>query len=265
MSEPDARPNASAELPDLSDGYTLDTPRLLRLLARGTMREARGLAEGLLRWSSNATILVALADSTHRILAVYKPQRGERPLWDFPDGTLCCREMAAFVLSNALGWRVVPPTVLREGPRGLGSVQLYIPHDPEVNYFSLPEGCETQLQRMSAFDYVINNADRKGGHCLLDQDGHLWGIDHGIGFHATPKLRTVIWDFAGQPVPEPLLIDLERVYCEAEQVGVGLRQQLDNLLARNEVESALARMRKLLQRREFPRPGPGPNYPWPPV
>ncbi|MEP7287169.1 MAG: SCO1664 family protein [Chloroflexota bacterium] len=238
-----------------------DIERILRLLACGTIREEHGM----LRWSSNYTFLVGVSDEEMTTLAVYKPQRGERPLWDFPDGTLCCRETAAYVVSDALGWKIVPPTVLRDGSRGLGSVQLYIQNNPEVNYFSLDESFADQLMCFSAFDYVINNADRKGGHCLLAADGHLWGIDHGIAFHTSPKLRTVIWDFAGKPIPDPLIADIQRVYGQIEDTHCGTRLELDKLLAEAEVHALMARMRRILQRREYPRPGPGPNYPWPPV
>lgn len=238
-----------------------DCDRILRTLRNGTMREAHGM----LRWSSNSAFLVSIADSDLTLLTVYKPQRGERPLWDFPEGTLCYREAAAFSVSQALGWHIVPPTIVRDGLRGVGSVQYYVEHDPDVNYFTLDEEHVEPLQRFAAFDYVVNNADRKGGHCLLDTRRHLWGIDHGICFHVAPKLRTVIWDFAGQSIPASLLSDVERVYCDLEGQGTPLRREMDSLLASAEIQAMLARMRRLLQRREYPRPGPGPNYPWPPV
>jgi uncharacterized repeat protein (TIGR03843 family) len=136
---------------------------------------------------------------------------------------------------------------------------------PEVNYFSLDERYTDRLRQFAAFDYVINNADRKGGHCLLDKSNHLWGIDHGIGFHTSMKLRTVIWDFAGQPVPDALLADIDRVCAEVDNPRSRLRIELDRLLAYVEVNALLTRMRRIVQRREYPRPGPGPNYPWPPV
>jgi uncharacterized repeat protein (TIGR03843 family) len=248
--------------PDPSD-FTLpaDCERVLNILRHGRMQDAHGM----LRWSSNSAFLVSVVDGDQRALTVYKPQRGERPLWDFPDGTLCYREVAAYVLSAALGWRIVPPTVLRDGLRGLGSVQFYITHNPEHNYFTLDETHIPTLHRFAAFDYIVNNADRKGGHCLLDTNGYLWGIDHGICFHISPKLRTVIWDFAGQPVPRPLLADIERVYCEIDDAAHPLRGELDTLLSSAEIQALLARMRRILQRQEYPRPGPGPNYPWPPV
>ncbi len=219
----------------------------------------------MLRWSSNYTFLVSITDGQTATMAVYKPQRGERPLWDFPDGTLCYRETAAFIVSDALRWCIVPPTLLRDGTRGLGSVQLYVPNNPEINYFSLDERFAEQLMKFAAFDYVINNADRKGGHCLLDDNGHLWGIDHGIGFHTSPKLRTVIWDFAGQPVPDNLLTDIQRVCSELEDKRSQVRMELEQLLADPELHALQARMHRMAQRREYPRPGPGPNYPWPPV
>lgn len=233
----------------------------MRLLDCGAIREEHGM----LRWSSNYTFLVSVSDDELQTVAVYKPQRGERPLWDFPDGTLCYREAAAHLVSDSLGWQIVPPTVLREGPRGLGSLQLYIPNNSDVNYFSLDETSAAQLMRFAAFDYIVNNADRKGGHCLLAADGHLWGIDHGLAFHSAPKLRTVVWDFAGQRVPDVLLADLERLCACMEDLQNPARLELDKLLANSEVNAFMARVRRLLQRREYPRPGPGPNYPWPPV
>ncbi len=239
----------------------VDMARIQRLLDCGSIREEHGM----LRWSSNYTFLVSVEDEELNTMAVYKPQRGERPLWDFPDGTLCYRETAAFVVSEALNWTLVPPTILRDGPRGIGSVQYYVQNNPEVNYFSLDETFADQLTRFAAFDYLINNADRKGGHILLAPDGHLWGIDHGICFHTAPKLRTVIWDFAGKPVPDPLLADIQRVYGEIDDTRCRTRIELDKLLADAEVNAVLARMRRIMQRREDPRPGPGPNYPWPPV
>jgi hypothetical protein len=243
------------------NGHSLNIPRFLELLSCGTVRDEHGM----LRWSSNCAFLVSVADEVTKALAVYKPQRGERPLWDFPDGTLCLREVAAFLISDALTWHIVPPTVLRDGPRGLGSLQYYVESNPEVNYFSLDERYTDRLRQFAAFDYVINNADRKGGHCLLDKANHLWGIDHGIGFHASMKLRTVIWDFAGQAVPDALLADIDRVCAEVDNPKTRLHNELDRLLASVEVSALVTRMRRIVQRREYPRPGPGPNYPWPPV
>ncbi len=220
---------------------------------------------GLMRGSSNYTFLVSVKNDDVETLAIYKPQRGERPLWDFPDGTLCYRELASYLTSRELGWDLVPPTIVREGPRGPGSFQLYIDHDPEVNYFSLTEAMRPQLLRLSAFDYIVNNADRKGGHCLIDSSGHLWAIDHGITFHSAPKLRTVIWDFAGQPVPDPLLDQLDRLCASLDEGESAFRASLDGTLTPHEIRAFQARVRHLLKFRRYPNPGAGPNYPWPPV
>jgi hypothetical protein len=239
----------------------LTIPRILEALEKGQITTEHGL----LRWSSNYTFLVSVTHDDVNTPAVYKPQRGERPLWDFPDGTLCYREMAAFLTSQELKWNIVPPTVLRDGPYGYGSVQFYIDHDPEVNYFTLDEPQKPQLIRISAFDHIVNNADRKGGHCLLDNQGHIWGIDHGITFHAAPKLRTVIWDFADQPIPQTILSDLERLCRSLEDTASPYRQALQKLLSAKEINAFQNRLRRLLECKEFPTPGSGPNYPWPPV
>ena len=149
---------------------------------------------GLMRWGSNYTFLVNIEHQDARLLAIYKPRMGERPLWDFPDGTLCNRETASYLTSEALGWSMVPPTFLRDGTRGVGSVQLFIDHNPEEHYYTFDKLRVThQLERMAIFDAIANNADRKGGHCILDDDQHLWGIDHGLTFNISEKLRTVIW------------------------------------------------------------------------
>lgn len=247
--------------PKSADSTPLTVAQVLQTLGRGVIQEEHGL----LPWGSNYAYLVPVTDDERTLLAVYKPQRGERPLWDFPDGTLCQREVAAFLVSEALGWQIVPPTVLRAGPYGLGSVQFYIDHDPEVNYFSpFPAECRDQLQRVAAFDYIINNADRKGGHCLQDRQGHLWGIDHGISFHRAPKLRTVIWEYAGEPLPEQIAQDLVRLCETLSQPGL-LVQALNELLSEQEVLAFRKRVERLSDARVFPQPGPGPNYPWPPV
>lgn len=239
----------------------LTTDRVLHVLEQGTIEQEYGI----MRWSSNYAFLVSVTLGEISLTAVYKPQKGERPLWDFPDGTLCYRELAAFLTSNVLGWDIVPPTVLREASRGLGSLQFYIDHDPQVNYFSFDDSATPQLMRIAAFDAVINNADRKGGHCLLDEHGHIWGIDHGISFHQAHKLRTVIWDFAGQPIPDPLLSDLERLCMALEAANSDYRQRINTLLSPAEIEAYRQRLRRLLHERCYPLPGPGPNYPWPPV
>jgi len=249
----------SAPPPGSSEPLT--PAQILDILEHGSFAEEAGL----LRWSSNYTFLVTIALDDVQMSAIYKPRRGERPLWDFPDGTLCLRERAAWLTSEALGWELVPPTVLRDGTRGIGSLQFFVEHDPEQHYFTLDPTYAPQLMRLAAFDVVTNNADRKGGHCLIDAAGHLWGIDHGLTFHAERKLRTVIWDFAGQPIPPPLLEDLSALETSLSTESSPYRQELATLLAADEVTALASRIRRLLKTGIFPRPGPGQNYPWPPV
>jgi uncharacterized repeat protein (TIGR03843 family) len=244
---------------DFSRQPQISDKEALKLLECGELQETHGL----IPWSSNYTFLIAIADDGLEALAVYKPRRGERPLWDFPDGTLCQRECAAFVVSQALGWNLVPPTILREGPHGVGSVQLFVPHDPDQNYFTFGAKYEKQLRQIALFDSIINNADRKGGHCLLGVDGHIWAIDHGVCFHTQPKLRTVIWDFDGDPIPANLMADLERLCVELDDPP--LTEKLQSLLTGDEIDALRTRLSSLMARRKFPRPGPGRNYPWPPI
>lgn len=238
-----------------------DTEQLLNALRCGEIDSEYGL----MRWSTNYTFLTSVQQDDLTVMAVYKPQAGERPLWDFPDGTLCYRENAAYLTSAQLGWDIVPPTILREGPRGLGTFQIFIDHDPEVNYFSFDASMYPQLMRLSLFDCLVNNADRKGGHCLLDTNGHLWGIDHGITFHIAPKLRTVVWDFAGQPIPDDLLEALSKLSEALGDESSSYRQFMSQMLAVGEMKTFHARVNQLLKTRKYPLPGPGPNYPWPPV
>jgi uncharacterized repeat protein (TIGR03843 family) len=221
--------------------------------------------DGRLPWSSNLTFLVTLegtggADADAGPLnAVYKPASGEQSLWDFPDG-LYRREVAAYVLSEALGWGLVPPTVARDdGPFGAGSLQLFVAADYEHHYFTLFEegGHEEALRTIGTFDIVANNADRKSGHVLRGTDDRLWAIDHGLCFHRQRKLRTVIWDFAEDPVPPGLLADLERLAGR-------LPDSLDDLLAASELEALGDRIDQLLEDGVFPEPlGDRPPYPWP--
>ena len=231
----------------------------LEVLAGGQVE-----VRGRMPWSSNATFLVDVCHDGVTMPAIYKPHRGERPLWDFPDG-LHLREVAAYRLSEALGWGVVPETVARtEGPLGPGSLQRFVPADFAQHYFTLLERPELHgaLRTICAFDLVANNADRKGGHCLLGEDGRVWGIDNGLCFHVDPGLRTVIWDFAGEPVPDPLLADLDRLVTRvgADDAGAGL----DDLLAPEEVAAMLRRAVTVLRLRRFPDPGPSRRaYPWP--
>ncbi|MGZ4688251.1 MAG: SCO1664 family protein [Acidimicrobiia bacterium] len=217
---------------------------------------------GRMAWSSNATFLATATLDDLQVPVVYKPERGERPLWDFPEGTLCNREVAAYELSEALGWAIVPETVLRDGPHGIGMVQQFIDHDPDDHYFTLLEAHPDEFQRFAAFDVLANNADRKGGHCLQAQrDGHIWGIDHGLTFHVVEKLRTVIWDFAGDPVPEGIVATLE---CILDELDGAVGARLGELLAPAEVEAIRDRTRGLLRAGTFPVPDEGyHSVPWP--
>ncbi|MGH2723765.1 MAG: SCO1664 family protein [Actinomycetota bacterium] len=218
---------------------------------------------GLIPQASNSTFLAEVSLGDRRELAVYKPRRGETPLWDFPEGTLCNREVAAYEVARELGWPAVPPTVLRDGPHGEGSVQLFVDSHPEQHYFTLRDSRLDEFLPGAAFDVVVGNGDRKAGHCLSDGDGVIWFVDHGLCFHPTPWLRTVIWDFAGQPVPESLLADLRRV--EGELRGGALRGRLLELLAPEEVDAAADRTADLVAAGTYPLPGPGRSHPWPAV
>lgn len=250
-------------LTDVMTGKSLQSQvnilRALQLLQQGKFSKVHGL----LTWGSNYTFLASIADDEGESLAIYKPRHGERPLWDFPDGTLCQREVAAFVVSEALNWRLVPPTILRDGPSGFGMVQLFVEHDPEQHYFTLGPQYKSQLRRIALFDGIINNADRKGGHCLLDKQGHIWAIDHGVSFHIQPKLRSVIWEFAGEHVAEQLLADMRTfLACLA---GDELNRALLELLEAREIEALHKRTKTLLETAVYPQPGPDINYPWPPI
>jgi len=235
-----------------------DSDPILSALSSGTIE-----LKGQFVWGSNYTFLVQVTQGDETRSAVYKPARGERPLWDFPEGTLAQREVAAYVVSRALGWDLVPPTVLRpDGPAGAGSLQLFVDADPERHYFTFTEAEKQRLRPVAVFDLLINNADRKGGHVLLGESDHLWLIDHGVCFHAEDKLRTVIWDFVGEPIPRELLAALRRLRQALLDDGA-LRTELGGLLAAEEVEALQARTDRLLRLKRFPPPGADRPYPWP--
>ena len=217
---------------------------------------------GRVAWSSNAALLVTVQGDGRETLAVYKPQRGERPLWDFPEGSLCRRETAAYTLSEALGWGLVPRTVLRDGPYGVGSVQRFVDHDPEEHYFTLLEDHVDAFLRFAVFDLLANNTDRKGGHCLRERaTSRIFGIDHGLTFHVAPKLRTVIWDFAGEAVPDELLADVTRVRAEMDGA---LGELFGGLLYPMEVTALVDRIDDLLADPRLPEPDEGyHSVPWP--
>jgi hypothetical protein len=231
-------------------------PSVDEILGSGEMS-----VHGRIPGSSNATLLVTCTLQGTELLAVYKPSRGERPLWDFPTG-LHRREVAAYELARALGWDLVPETVDRaEAPFGPGCVQRFVPEDGAAHYFTLREDPAwwPTLRAFAAFDVVANNADRKSGHVLL-AEGRLWGIDHGLCFHKDPKLRTVIWDFAGEEIDHELVGDLRRL------AGEGLPRQLAQVLAADERDALVARASALADAGALPQAsnrGRWPPYPWP--
>lgn len=220
--------------------------------------------EGLLPFASNFSYLARLCfeGTEPEIRVVYKPIEGEAPLWDFPSGTLCRRETAAFVISEAAGWGLVPPTVLREGPLGIGAVQIFIDHDPRISAFDLVETHPIQLRQIVLFDLVVNNADRKAGHVLLDHREKVWSVDHGICFHVDDKLRTVLWDFVDQPISA---IDKDPIKKLIRALDGDLPARLSPYLNADEIRILRTRAVNVAQLDVFPRPGPGRRFPWPPV
>ena len=226
----------------------------LRILYEGEVE-----VQGRMPWSSNNTFLVSVCHDGSAVGAIYKPGRGERPLWDFPHGVYQ-REAAAWELSEMLGWGVVPETVLRQdAPLGPGSLQRFVDADFSEHYFTLMENPahHDQLRVIAVFDLLLNNADRKSGHCLLDGEGRIWAIDNGLSFHVEPKLRTVIWDFAGEEVPGNLLGDIERV-------AGGVPDRLAGLLDDGEPDALVRRARAVLRHPQLPAPHPERRpYPWP--
>jgi hypothetical protein len=195
--------------------------------------------------------------------AIHKPRAGERPLDDFPDGTLSNREVAAYLVSEATSWAIVPPTVLRDGPFGEGMLQEYIEPDPTVDVVGWINDDEPRLRRMAAFDAAVNNTDRKGGHILpIDGGRHVYGVDHGVCFSIVPKLRTVLWGWRGKPLLPDELAGIRRV---REALDGDLGRDLQDLLSQGEIRATLRRVDGLLETERFPQPSPAwPAIPWPP-
>jgi uncharacterized repeat protein (TIGR03843 family) len=237
--------------------------------------------------ASNTTLFGTLSADGVELGCVYKPVRGERPLWDFPDGTLAGREVASYLVSEAGGWHVVPPTVLRDGPFGAGMVQVWVETDDERELVDVcpptqvPTGWlgvlrardgrgepavlvhadSPELQGMAVFDVVANNADRKGGHVLAGTDGRIYGVDHGLCLHVEHKLRTVLWGWVGQPMTQEVLEPLRRL---RSALGATLADELGEHVTRREVRALRSRVDALLKARCFPEPsGYGPAIPWP--
>ena len=251
-------------MPDNAATAGLDIPdgerAALELLERGALE-----VEGRLVGASNATLYCTIKGAGAEANCVYKPVAGERPLWDFPTGTLAGREVAAYAVSRAAGWNIVPPTVMRDGPFGQGMCQLWIDLDPEVDLVALSRRSDhTGLREMAVFDAVVNNADRKIGHLLPVTDGHLYGCDHGVCFAEEYKLRTVLWQWRGKALPRHSVEALRRL---ADDMAAGwLADELSKHLTRSEIKAARSRVARLLKLRTHPYPSEDwPAIPWPPV
>ncbi len=220
--------------------------------------------KGQFSLGSNYTFLVAVRNDGREIPAVYKPQRGEQALWDFPEASLAGREVAAYLVSEALGFCFVPLTILRNGPFGHGSLQQYIDHDPNQHYFTMGPSDRPRLREVALFDLLVNNADRKGGHLLLEKrTRRLYLIDHGLCFHSEEKLRTVIWDFAGEAIPSELVAALERFQALLHS---SLSTALRPYLSAEELAALEDRTRALLANPLFPQPPDDRrSFPYPPL
>ena len=240
-----------------ADDAVLALADALRLLREGSLD-----VQGRLLDASNATLLCTVALDGVEAACVYKPVAGERPLWDFPDGTLAGREVAAYLVSEATGWGIVPPTVLRDGPFGTGMCQLWVDVDESVDLVALARSDHADLRRMAVLDAVVNNADRKGGHLLPRADGRVQGVDHGVCFSVEDKLRTLLWQWRGHPLPGEAVEVLTRVRAELDG---GLGEALDEHLTRAEVRATRKRVDRLLRTGVHPHPSEDwPAIPWPP-
>jgi uncharacterized repeat protein (TIGR03843 family) len=243
----------------LTPAVVLPDEAALELLRHGELS-----VEGRLVDASNATLYCAVSGNGTTAACVYKPVAGERPLWDFPDGTLAEREVAAYEVSARSGWRIVPPTVYRDGPAGPGMVQLWIDEDETADVVRLiRRGDSAALRRIAVFDAVVNNADRKGGHLLPTPGGHVYGVDHGVTFHVEDKLRTVLWQWAGEPLPDDAVDTLVELRGDLDRA---LGERLRELLTTREVRRTIRRVDDLLARGRHPEPsGDWPAVPWPPM
>lgn len=241
----------------VGDPHTLGVEDTLELLHRGRIE-----VEGRLVDASNATLYCSLTADGVQAACVYKPVAGERPLWDFPDGTLAGRELSAYLVSDALGWEIVPPTVLRDGPFGEGMVQLWVDGDATVDLTRLIRADLAELRRMAVFDAVVNNADRKGGHLLPMPDGRVYGVDHGVCFASDNKLRTVLWRWSGDPLTEAAISGLRELRANLDGA---LGQRLAEQLTGREARATRGRVDRLLRSGRHPEPsGEWPAIPWPP-
>ncbi len=253
-------PDLHVRLVEETDTDSIPAAPLTEQAALEMLQSAEFLAEKLVPWGSNYTFAVGLGTGDEpEHIGIYKPMAGERPLWDFPTGTLYLREYASYVFSRWLGWNLVPPTVLRDGPHGPGSLQLYVePTEEPLDERRFWGRQIIDLERMVLFDHLTNNADRKIGHCLLDRHGKIWGIDHGLTFNVDPKLRTVLWQFSGEPISDDLLADLARLDASEDEVGVLLGSVLDV----SEIAAVQDRAEALLEQGRYPQLDPYSNVPY---
>jgi uncharacterized repeat protein (TIGR03843 family) len=234
-----------------------DPGAALRLLTEGELEIVGRLVE-----ASNATLYCRVRFGEKQAACVYKPVAGERPLWDFPDGTLAGREVAAYAVSEAGGWGTVPPTVLRDGPFGPGMCQLWIDVDESVDVVAMLRGSDPRLRPIALLDAVVNNADRKGGHLLPTETGRIFAVDHGVCFAATDKLRTLLWNWAGEPLAGEEYALLRRLRSDLDD---GLGVALEDLLTPEEIKATAARVDRLLATGTLPVPTDDwPAVPWPP-
>ncbi len=237
----------------------VDDADIIQFLSSSEIESCQLLPQG-----SNYTFQASLCQANGRKwYGIYKPMSGEAPLRDFPYATLYKREHAAYLVSEAGGWKFVPPTIIRDGPHGIGSMQLYIEHRPESNFFTLRDkgSHEQVMKKIALYDAVTNNTDRKGGHILEDFKGRLWCIDQGLTFNEYPKLRTVIWDYAGSSISDSMLDMVRAVQKKiaGDKIGAALKE----LLSAQEMAALSYRIESLLGEKTFPLPGPYRNVPWP--
>jgi hypothetical protein len=252
-------PDLFLELKDSSGESQRQTP-LTEDEALHVLTTADFSGAQLIPWGSNYTFAVVLeAEDGRSVLAIYKPRAGEAPLWDFPDGTLYKREVAAYRFSKWAGWDLVPATVVRDGPHGEGSLQLYIEPEPETeNREQFWGSTIPEIERLVLFDHLTNNADRKIGHCLRDRNGKVWGIDHGLTFNCEPKLRTVLWQFVGDPISPELLEELRSMRERQHE----LTDLLGDVLSADEIAVLARRLERMSEHGMHPRLNPRRNVPY---
>ncbi len=249
-----ARRYASRRSPDSLEPSRARAHRFAPEEIEDLLRTSEILDGELVPQGSNYTFAVKMSAENLQFWGIYKPACGERPLWDFPYGTLHLRERCSFLVSRHLGWHLVPPTVIREGPHGEGSLQLCVPYDGKSNYFTLRAEARPELLLLAAFDVMVNNTDRKGVHCFKSEDGRVWGIDHGLTFHSEPKLRTVIWDYAGFSLPKERVRDVNRLDEDLRNGESPLRREMDALLESEEVGVFIERVMRFREKPCLPTP-----------